>query len=163
MQNSALSELLQPGETVVWSGTPNRDQLLVRSDYVWIPLGLLVALLALAAFIASVVTFIGGNGGGVVGLVVALALGAVAYQLIIGRVVRRRAALKNLSYAITDRRAIVVGDNLQTTALNGASPQIVQHYNNRGTISLGDLRFENVNDAPLVFEILSAQIAAARS
>lgn len=162
MENRALSELLEPGETVVWSGTPNRDQLLVRSDYWWIPLGLLIALLALAAFIASIVAFFGGSAGGVVGMVVAIALGAIAYQLVIGRVVRRRASLAGLNYAITDRRVMVVGSGgQQVAALNGAKPELTQHYNNRGTIELGGLRLENINEAPVVFEIISGQVAAA--
>lgn len=169
---AVFSPHLLPGEQIVWSGRPNPDELLVRADRIWIPLGLIAMLFALAAFIASIVTLLGaGSGGALVGFLVALALGATGFHLMIGRVAQRRKRFLATEYAITDRRALMLQIapaldipkiELKEAALAASDPKLVNQIAQRGDIAIGRLLFENVDDAPVVFEILSGQIAAAR-
>lgn len=155
---------LLPGERIVWSGKPNRDKLLMRSDYWFMPVGLLFGLLAIASFIAAIVAlFADGGAGAFVGLLASIVLGFISFQLVIGRVVRRRRAFGSLKYAITDRRVLALtGDALRAHSLGEMQPTLVNQYERRGDIRTGNLTMQNLDDAAVVFEILSGQIAAAR-
>jgi hypothetical protein len=98
---------LRDGESLTWSGPSNSERLLVRSDYAFVLSGAVLGVLALGAFIASLLAVFGGDGAAAfVGLVVSVAVGAVAVFLMFGRLIRRLRRTKGKSYAITNERVI---------------------------------------------------------
>lgn len=167
--DASLQDQLDRDEQLVWVGKANSDRLLRRSDYFFVWAGIFLGTVAMAAFIAAILELFNGNGtGALVGFLLSLVLGAVGLYFVFGRFARRFGSTRRAAYGITDTRVIVI--ELPTEL--GAAPEISQvaispdlesrlvtHYENRGTISVGDLTFENIDDAPVVFELLQAQIA----
>jgi hypothetical protein len=163
LENSKLTEHLRPGETVVWSGQPNRDKLLMRVDYIWVPLGLLIGVLSIASFVAALLTLFDGNAGAVIGLLVSMLLAALALYLVFGRFVQRRRRAAATFYAITDSRVVALDRGVVNEVGLGESiePRLTEQFERRGVISVGKLDLWNIDNAAVVFEILSGQIAAA--
>lgn len=166
---TTIDEQLERDEELVWVGKANSDRLLRKSDYVWVWSGIVLGTVGMAALIAAVLALADGNPtGGLLGLLIAAVLGALALYFVFGRLARRYAQTNRAAYGITTSRVIV----MQSPTSIGAGPTIEQltitpdlqsslatHYEGRGTISIGDLTFANVDDAAVVFELLQAQIA----
>lgn len=167
--NSSLEAQLNPDEELVWAGRANSDRLLRRSDYVAVWSGILLGTVAMAAFIAAIVALIGGSGtGGVIGLLLAAVLGAIALYLVFGRFARRFGRTRRAAYGITTSRVISMrgpaqpgGDPVieQLAIAPGIATRLTTHYDGRGTITVGGLSLENIDDAAVVYELLQAQIA----
>lgn len=170
MDGSVFSERLAPGEEIVWSGAPNSERLLRSVDYVWVWAGILLGVVAMASFIAAVVAiFEASNGGAVViGLFVSAVLGVASIYLVFGRFAGRFRKLRRVSYALTPVRVLKrtgpdspVGDPVFEEARLTPSmyTNLSTYYQGRGTITAGSLRLENIDEAPVVFEMLQAQLA----
>lgn len=171
--HSPIDDQLGPDEQLIWVGKANSDRLLRRSDYAWVWSGVVLGTVAMAALLAAILQLVDGNGtGGLIGLAIAALLGVLALYLVFGRLARRFGATHRALYAITNERAIAVqmpsspadAPELAAVAISrGLSPRLVMHYEGRGTIELGDLAFVNIDNAPVVFELLQAQIAGSRA
>lgn len=171
MDDSSIQQQLGSNEELVWVGKANADRLLRRSDYASVWLGILLGTIATASFVGAILALIDGTAdGAALGFVLALILGGLALYLVFGRIARRFERTHRAAYGITTRRVIAI---VAPTEL-GADPTILQqpisadlktnlstHYENRGTITAGEIKFENVDDAAVVFELLQAQIARA--
>jgi hypothetical protein len=129
--------------------------------------GVVLGIVALAAFIASLLAVFAGDGAAAfVGLVASMVAGVVALMLMFGRLVRRQRRAHLTSYAITNLRVIklVSGDKPVETSVEFASdPKIslTDHFEQRGTITVGSVKLENIDKAALIYELLSAELAKA--
>jgi hypothetical protein len=162
---------LAAGESLTWAGRSNSDRLLVRSDYVFVLSGAALGVVALGAFIASLLAIFAGDGAAAfVGLVVSFAAGALALFFMFGRLISRYRRTKRKSYAITSERVIEriapahhseqpVTRSVDLSTRPKAS--LTNHFERRGTITVGAIKMENINDAPVVFELLSGALANA--
>lgn len=159
---------LGEGEALVWSGRSS-DKLLIRSDYIFVLSGALLGVIALGAFVATLIVFFGGDAAAAtVGMPFAIAVGAASLYLMFGRLIRRYRRSRRKSYAITNLRVIEL-----TTRDDPSEPpfeKIVEladapttslqnHFEGRGTILVGSVKLENINDAPVVYELLQAELA----
>ena len=165
----SLEAQLSDDEQLVWTGRGNSDRLLRRSDYVWVWIGLVLGVVAFMAAIAAVMTMFNGEpAGSLIGLLTALTLGGIGIYLVFGRFARRFARTRRAAYGITSTRVIA----MRTSSEPGAAPEVVQvpitedlvtalttHYDGRGTITVGELELENIDDAAVVFELLQVQLA----
>jgi hypothetical protein len=166
-----LEEQLGANETLIWTGTSNSERLLIRSDYFFVSIGAILAVLALGAFIASLLAVFAGDGAAAfIGLIVSIAVGVLAIFLMFGRLIRRFGRAKLTSYAITSERVIeIVGSadrsgqpTVRSIALaDEPKASFVDHFERRGSITVGPLKLENINDAAVVYELLSAELAKA--
>lgn len=157
-----MEELIEADERVVWVGRPNSDRLLRRSDYAAVWGGVLLGTVAMALLIAGLIALTDrATTGGVAGVIVALLLGALALYLVFGRLARRFGRTRGTAYMITSTRVLAIrADDVQETALTSdVDTHLAMHYEGRGTITVGSVTFENVDDAAVVYEHLQAQIA----
>jgi hypothetical protein len=155
---------LGSGESLVWSGTGS-DKLLVRSDYVFVLSGALLGVVALAAFIASLLAVFAGDGAAAfVGLVASMVAGVIALILMFGRLIRRQRRTQNSQYAITNERVIKLLAHGQPSEIvvelaDKPRTSFTNHFERRGTITVGSIKIENIDDAAVVYELLSAELA----
>lgn len=164
-----IRDQLGQNEELVWLGKANSDRLLRRSDYAWVWLGILLGTIAMAAFVGAVLALIdGGAEGAVVGFLLAVIVGFIAIYLVFGRIARRFGRTHRAAYGITTSRVIAMrGDgelggspSVEQVTLAADTPTGLQtHYERRGTISVGDIKLENIDDAAVVYELLQSQIA----
>lgn len=170
MEAEQFNERLAPGEEVVWVGAPNRDRLLRSIDYVYVWTGVLLGVVATAAFVAAVIAMFDASNGGavVVGLFVAAVLGASSIYLVFGRFIGRFRKIRKVSYALTSTRVIkrtgpATLEDAPAFEEARLTPSMYTnlstYYEGRGTITAGSLRLENIDQAPVVFELLQAQLA----
>jgi hypothetical protein len=159
--NDVVEHELGVGESLVWTGRGS-DRLLIRSDYVFVLSGAVLGVIALGAFVASLLALIDGDGAAAtIGLLVSLVAGALAVFLMFGRLIRRYRRMRSTAYAITNQR-VIEAHELRTESVSLASnpsAKLTNHFERRGTITVGTIKLENINDAAVVFEILSAEIA----
>ncbi|MBJ7458775.1 MAG: hypothetical protein JHD02_06285 [Thermoleophilaceae bacterium] len=165
-----LEAQLGEGESLVWSGRSS-DKLLIRSDYVFVLGGALIGVIALGAFVSSLLALFRGDAeAATVGLPVSIAVGAVGLYLVFGRLISRYRRGRRKSYAITDKRVIELTRRddpskppfEKTVALaDEPATSLQNHFERRGTITVGSIKLENIDDAPVVFELLSAALANA--
>lgn len=166
-----FEDQLGADESLAWSGRSNSERLLIRSDYVFVLSGVVLGILALGAFIASVLAIFAGDGAAAfVGLVISTAVGALALFLMFGRLIRRFRRAHRTAYAITSERVIeriapaeAHGQpTIHTVALaDQPKTSFTDHFERRGSITVGSIKLENINDAAVVFELLSAEMAKA--
>lgn len=160
-----LEQALGDGESLVWTGRSS-DRLLMRSDYFFVLLGACLGVMAIGAFIASLLALIDGDGAAAfVGLFVSLLAGAVALFLVFGRLVRRYRRTHGRTYAITNLRVIEshLSETRSVDLASGPAADVTHHFERRGTITVGDIKIENVDNAAVVYELLSAELAKLRS
>jgi len=95
-----LDDQLAPGETILWTRAPNRDRLLMRIDYLLVPVGFVIGVVAAAAVVAAIIAIFNGDGAAAfIGLIVGLAAGAAALYIVFGRFIKRfRQALVEANY-----------------------------------------------------------------
>jgi len=166
-----FEQQLGTGETLVWSGRGS-DRLLIRSDYFFVLAGTVLGVVAIAAFVASLIALFGGDGAAsFIGLVVSFFAGVLALFLVFGRLIRRYRHTQRNGYAITNRRVIQLTaaadrslDPTPTFVNFSENPTtaLTNHFERRGTITVGDIKIENINDAAVIYELLSAELAKAR-
>lgn len=175
MRTSRDAELFESqlgaDESLTWVGRSNSERLLIRSDYAFVLSGAVLGVLALGAFIASLLAVFAGDGAAAfIGLFVSFAAGALAVFLIFGRLIRRYRRAKRKSYAITTQRVIEIvapadhsGDPVVTTVelASGPKTDLTNHFERRGTITVGAIKLENISDAAVVYELLSGELAKA--
>jgi hypothetical protein len=162
-------DILEPDERIVWVGRANSDRLLRRSDYAAVWGGIVLGVVATALLIATTgVMLQRATIGAAIGFLAGVALGALALHLVFGRFVRRFLGTRHAVYSITSTRVIAmrgpdrpggeaVVDQVELTPRTETALQT--HYEGRGTITVGALRLENIDDAAVVNELLQAQIA----
>ncbi|MBJ7355282.1 MAG: hypothetical protein JHC98_10710 [Thermoleophilaceae bacterium] len=160
---------LGAGESITWSGRSNSERLLIRSDYLFVLSGAVLGVLALGAFIASILAIFAGDGAAAfVGLVISMAVGALALFLMFGRLIRRYRRAHRTSYAITNTRVIEVvapaehsGEPTVRSVLLADQPKaaFTDHFERRGSITVGTIKLENIDNAAVVYELLSAELA----
>ncbi len=167
-----FEQQLGAGESLVWTGRGS-DRLLIRSDYFFVLVGAVLGVVAIGAFVSSLIALFGGDGAtSFVGLIVSFLAGVLALFLMFGRLIRRYRHTQRIGYAITNRRVIQL-----TAAADRAEDPIASfvdfsdnpttalqnHFERRGTIRVGTIKIENINDAAVVYELLSAELAKGRS
>jgi hypothetical protein len=163
-------EQLAPGETIIWTRAPNRDRLLMRIDYLLVPLGFVIGVVAAAAFVAALLAIFEGDGAAAfLGLVMAVVAGAIALFLVFGRFVKRFRQARDSVYAMTEtrlfeRRAVSGGDPIIKSVQLSEDPPISvrRHYEQRGTIKVGPVELFNIDDAAVAVEEIHAQIALVK-
>jgi hypothetical protein len=178
MRTSRDAELFEAqlgaDESLAWSGHSNSERLMIRSDYVFVLGGAALGVLALGAFIASLLAVLDGDGAAAfVGLLISIAAGALALFLIFGRLIRRFRRARRTSYAITSERVIeivVPADGSEQPAVQSIAledqpkTRFVDHFERRGSITVGSIKLENIDGAAVVYELLNSELAkAARS
>ena len=163
--------LLGSDESLTWVGRSSVDRLLIRSDYVFVLSGAVLGVLALGAFIASLLAVFAGDGAAAfIGLVFSVAAGALAVFLMFGRLIRRYRRAQRRAYAITSERVIEIvaptehsGQPVVNTVELASDPKtgLTNHFERRGTIAVGTIKLENIADAAVVYELLSGELAKA--
>ncbi|MGH2960507.1 MAG: hypothetical protein ACRDKE_12940, partial [Solirubrobacterales bacterium] len=132
-------------------------------------LGAVLGVIAIGAFVASLIALFGGDGAAsFIGLIVSLLAGALALFLMFGRLIRRYRHTQRNGYAITDRRVIqltAAADRTQDPTARSIEfstnpvTSLQNHFERRGTITVGTIKMENINDAAVVYELLAAELA----
>ena len=138
----------------------------MRSDYFFVLLGACLGVMAIGAFIASLLALIDGDGAAAfIGLFVSLLTGAIALFLVFGRLIRRYRRTHGRTYAITNLRVIEsrLSETRSVDLASGPASDVTHHFERRGTITVGDIKIENVDNAAVVYELLSAELAKTRS
>jgi hypothetical protein len=169
MSADLLAEQLGANESVTWSGRSNSERLLIGSDYFFISIGAILGVLALGAFIASLLAVFAGDGAAAfVGLLISAGIGVLAIFLMFGRLVRRFGRAERTSYAITSERVIALvapthenGQPIIRTVALADLPKtsLTDHFERRGSITVGSITLENIDDAAVVYELLCAELA----
>jgi hypothetical protein len=123
----------------------------------------------MAAFIGAVLALFDGEPvGAVVGFFLSGIVGFIAIYLVFGRIARRYGRTHRAAYGITTTRVISMRNDgelggaptIEQLTLTADTPTDLQtHYEGRGTISVGKLKLENIDEAAVVYEQLLAQIA----
>lgn len=135
----AISRYLEAGERVLWSGTPVRGLLLRREDRALLPFGLVW--LGFALFIAAGI--VGSSSGPPFPfLVVPFAFVAFGLYMVIGRFLWDADVRDHTTYAITNRRAIVLRlvptRRLASMSISlGTEVQTIERRDGSGTIYFG--------------------------
>jgi hypothetical protein len=161
---------LAPGETIIWTSAPNRDRLLMRIDYLLVPLGFVIGVVAAAALVAAVLAIFDGDGAAAfLGLLLALLTGALALWLVFGRFISRFRQARDSVYAMTEtrlfeRRAVSGSDPIIKSVQLSDDPPISmrRHYEQRGTIRVGPVELFNIDNAAVAVEEIHAQIAQVK-
>jgi hypothetical protein len=161
---------LAPGETIIWTRAPNRDRLLMRIDYLLVPLGFVIGVVAAAALVAAVLAIFDGDGAAAfLGLLLALLTGALALWLVFGRFISRFRQARDSVYAMTEtrlfeRRAVSGSDPIIKSVQLSDDPPVSmrRHYEQRGTIRVGPIELFNIDNAALAVEEIHAQIAQVK-
>jgi hypothetical protein len=163
-------EQLAPGETIIWTRAPNRDRLLMRIDYLLVPLGFVIGVVAAAALVAAVLAIVDGDGAAAfLGLFLGLITGALALWLVFGRFISRFRQARDSVYAMTEtrlfeRRAVSGSDPIIKSVQLSDDPPVSmrRHYEQRGTIRVGPIELFNIDNAALAVEEIHAQIAQVK-
>jgi hypothetical protein len=151
---SLLSPELAPDEHLLWSGQPQQGIFLRRSDALFIPLSLLLCILAfglegwILSFLVQVAALHDNSslGMGIALVLVVLALlclplVALAVFLLIGRFFFDRTRRQKTFYALTNRRILIISTILKKRVRSiplqqKPSLRLAQHPNGTGSIYL---------------------------
>lgn len=171
----STEDQLAPGESILWTGAPNRERLLMRIDYLLVPVGFVIGVVSIAAFIAALLAIISGDdaAAAVIGLFVAFIAGVFALYLVFGRFISRFRRARDSVYVMTEsrvieRRAQREGEPvIKFVRLTDDPPvSLRSHYEQRGTIRVGKgstaIDLFNLDRAAVVMEEIHAQIAQVK-
>jgi hypothetical protein len=147
----------------------------MRIDYLLVPLGFVIGVVALAALIAALKAIFSANDGAAafIGLCVSLAAGFASLYLVFGRFIKRFRHARDSVYVMTETRLI------ERRAVHGEKPIIKfvrlsddpdvtmrSHYEQRGTIRVGSgsgaIDLFNIDQAPVALEEIHAQLARVK-
>ena len=183
MVHDSFSGRLLPGERIIWSGPPGQGFILTQRDILLIPFSLLWCGFAVF-WEASVLNGRGSSGFFIIwgAMFVCIGLYFVAGRFIVDAWVRR-----GMSYAVTDRRVLIVRSApfskfMAVSLAQIPDADINEHSNGRGTIRFGQAasmwvrqnmgiwspsldatpQFLMIDDARRVFDIVQASKANSK-
>lgn len=160
-----LDDILQPDERVLWSGSPSSERLLMRNDYLWIPLGIVLGIAGLAGTLITLAELLAGQKTWI-NLIPALVALVLGWEAVIGHTIRRRRRALRTHYAVTDRRVIerVRGRRkTKTRSSSFADAQMITvrpQYEDRATIKVGAVTLFNVAGYERIESLIRQQLPA---
>ncbi|MFT4048338.1 MAG: hypothetical protein QM648_00690 [Solirubrobacterales bacterium] len=162
-----IESLLQPGEKILWSGSPSEDRLLMRIDYWLIPAGILSFIIGFVLVATGISFALKDDWQWMPRVCFGIALLGISWDLVIGHLMRRRREAGRAAYAVTDRRAIAAQLTKSSElrwqhAEFRATPELTVHpqYEGRATIDLGSVQLFNIEGAERVESLIRQQLPA---
>lgn len=160
-----IETLLDPGERLLWSGSSSEDRLLMRIDYLLVPLGILLFIIGFVAFFVGLRdsleqdTFLWER------MLLSVLFLGFGWDFTLWHFVRRRRDAKRAAFAVTDRRAIQ-SVRLRHGKTWTESAEFVDHprvkvkpqYEGRATISVGPVTFFNIPEYEQVETLVRQQV-----
>ncbi len=161
-----FESLLDPGERLIWSGSPSQDRLLMRIDYWLIPLGLVLGIVSFAGFFVALKDVTGGTGSW--GWVALAAAGLwAAWRMVLGHVIRRRRLALSTIYVLTDERLLrarvrdgVPRNVRAATFAERPRMRVRPEFEGRATIVVGPVVLFNIEGGARVETLIRQQLPA---
>jgi hypothetical protein len=134
-----FSAILEPGETVLWTGRPDARALFSWSDPYLIPLSVIIAIICAPNLGVSTIAL---GSVGVLIVLIYLLIVLFALYLLVGRFLYKRATRQCTYYAISSQRVLSVntlwGVRSRWTPLSDIQSPRLQGNRRRGSILLAD-------------------------
>ena len=137
-----FDSILDPGEKLVWTGRPRQGMYLQSSDWVAVPFSLFWCGFVVFWEISALRGPARSGGGSIVFPLFGIPFVLVGLYMLVGRFFHDAWVRRNTQYAVTDRRAILLGgiNSSRVTSLNLNNLRevsLVKHADGTGTVYMG--------------------------